>query len=325
MDQTPNEVTHLIDRLRAGDRQALAELFHGYRERLRRMVELRMDVRTGHPIQTQTFEGNASEIKCLAFTPDGRRLASSNDDGTVKLWDVESGQEALLLRGHISSAHGVAFSPDGTRLATSDNDCRGKLWDARPWHPEAAIEREAVGLLDSLFAKPLRKADVIDYLKKAPTIRPRARQLALSFVVGYHEETNPEIYHQESWALVRQAYLNAFQYRFALLQAEHACRLAPERENHRIGLGAALYRSKRYREAIETLSAVDRLGKSSPAVLAFLAMAHHQLEQREQARSALARLRELLNQPRWKKDAEALDLAHEAEVLIAPSAATTER
>ena len=45
MDQTPNEVTHLIDRLRAGDRQALGELFHSYRERLRRMVELRMDAR----------------------------------------------------------------------------------------------------------------------------------------------------------------------------------------------------------------------------------------------------------------------------------------
>jgi RNA polymerase sigma-70 factor (ECF subfamily) len=45
MDQTPSEVTHLIDRLRAGDRQALAELFHGYRERLRRMIELRMDPR----------------------------------------------------------------------------------------------------------------------------------------------------------------------------------------------------------------------------------------------------------------------------------------
>jgi RNA polymerase sigma-70 factor, ECF subfamily len=45
MDQTPNEVTHLINRLHAGDRQALGELFHCYRERLRRMVELRMDSR----------------------------------------------------------------------------------------------------------------------------------------------------------------------------------------------------------------------------------------------------------------------------------------
>ena len=45
MDQTPNGATQLIDRLRAGDRQALGELFHCYRERLRRMVELRMDPR----------------------------------------------------------------------------------------------------------------------------------------------------------------------------------------------------------------------------------------------------------------------------------------
>jgi RNA polymerase sigma-70 factor (ECF subfamily) len=45
MDQTPKEETHLINRLRAGDRQALGELFHCYRERLRRMVELRMDCR----------------------------------------------------------------------------------------------------------------------------------------------------------------------------------------------------------------------------------------------------------------------------------------
>ena len=45
MDQTPNEVTQLIDRLRAGDRQALGELFHCHRQRLRRMVELRMDNR----------------------------------------------------------------------------------------------------------------------------------------------------------------------------------------------------------------------------------------------------------------------------------------
>src|SRR6516225_3773853 len=45
MDQTPNELEQVLQRLRAGDRQALAELFHSYRERLRRMVELRMDPR----------------------------------------------------------------------------------------------------------------------------------------------------------------------------------------------------------------------------------------------------------------------------------------
>jgi tetratricopeptide (TPR) repeat protein len=193
-----------------------------------------------------------------------------------------------------------------------------RLWDARPWTPDAAIEREALGLLDSLFAMPLRKADAIDYLQKAPTIRPQARQLALSLVDRYREEANPETYHQASWALVRQPYLNAFQYRFALLQAEHACRLAPDRQANRIGKGAALYRAGRYREAIETLGTADRLDKDSRAVLAFLAMAHHQLRHREQALAKLARLREVVNQPRWEKDAETLCLMREAEALVAP-------
>jgi predicted NACHT family NTPase len=282
------------------------------------------DVRTGQQIRPG-FVGNTATIAGLAFTPDGKRLASVSKDGTVKFWDVESRQEVLVLRGHGSWGMSAALTPDGTRLATADNDCKLKVWDARPWTSEAAVEREVLGLLDSLFAKPLRKDDVLDYLRNAPTIRPRARQLALSLVGRYHEETNPEIYHQESWALVRQPYLNSFQYRFALLQAEHACRLARDRQDYRIGLGAALYRDRRYQEAIETLEKADRLDKDSPAALAFLAMAHHQLGQREKARAALARLRQSLDQPRGTQAAETLGLVHEAQALIAPPRATTER
>ena len=227
-----------------------------------RTIELR-DVLTGEPIRN--FEGNAAHIRALAFTPDGRRLVSTGHDGTVKLWDVATGQEALALRAHTSAGWSAAFSPDGTRLATGDNSDTAKLWDARPWTPEAAIEREALGLLDSLFAKPLRKADVIEYLQSSPTIRHQALQLALSLVDRYHEESKPEKYQEVSWAIVRQPYLNAVQYRFALFQAEHACRLAPNREGFRDGLGAALYRAGRYREAIETLGKANRLDKGSPA------------------------------------------------------------
>jgi hypothetical protein len=278
-----------------------------------RTTELR-DAHTGQLLRA--FAGNMAPVSGLAFAPDGRRLASISLDGTVKLWDVATGQEALLLHGHISALWDVAFNPDGTRLATADFDCKLNLWDARPWTPDAAIEREALGLLYSLFTKPLRKADVIEYLKNSPMIRPRARQLALAIVDRYHEETNPETYHRESWALVRQPYLNTFQYRFALLQVEQACRLAPDRQEYRISLGAALYRARRCHEAIETLEKADRLDKSSPAALAFQAMAYHRLGQHERARAFLVRLRQLVDEPLRAKDADALGLMHEAEALV---------
>jgi tetratricopeptide (TPR) repeat protein len=233
----------------------------------------------------------------------------------VKFWDVDSRQDALVLRGHASWGMSVALTPDGTRLASADNDCKLKVWDARPWTPDAAIEREALGLLDSLFAKPLRKADVIDYLKNAPTMRPQARQLALSLVDRYHEQTDPEAYHRESWALVRQPYLNAIQYRFALLQAVEACRLAPDRQEYRIGLGAALYRADRYQEAIDTLGAAQQLDRSFLAALAFRGMAHNRVGQCEEARADLNRLRQLVKQPEQARNEEAQAFLREVEVI----------
>jgi predicted Zn-dependent protease len=140
-----------------------------------------------------------------------------------------------------------------------------------------------------------------------------------------HEETDPETYHRASWTLVRQPYLKAFKYRFALLQAGEACRLAPDRQEYRIGLGAALDRAGRYREAIATLRRTDRPDTGSPAALAFLTMAHHRLGQHQQARANRAHLYKLLDQPRGMKEAEALVLMHEAEASIAPRRATTER
>jgi WD40 repeat protein len=264
---------------------------------------------------------HAGQVRGVVFSPDGRRLFSASVDGTARVWDVgsgheASGQEILTLRpGH--AIWTVAIGRDSQRLATAYPDGTVQIWDARPWIPEAAEEREALGRISSLFARPLPRADVVAELKGSEFLRPRARAIALGLVDRYHEETKPEIYHRESWALVCQPYLNAIQYRFALLQAEHACRLAPDRQEYRIGLGAALYRARRYQEAIETLKGADRLDKNSPAALAFLAMAHHQIGQHEQARAELACLREIVGQPGTTNDAdENLGLVQEAETLV---------
>ena len=66
----------------------------------------------------------------VAFSPDGRRIASAGDDETVKVWDAATGQEILTLKGHTGDVPSVAFSPDGKRLASASTDGTVKLWDA---------------------------------------------------------------------------------------------------------------------------------------------------------------------------------------------------
>ena len=65
----------------------------------------------------------------MAFSPDGRRIASGSWDRTVKLWDTATGQEVLTLRGHSEPVDCVAFSPEGSRIATASFDRTIRLWD----------------------------------------------------------------------------------------------------------------------------------------------------------------------------------------------------
>jgi WD40 repeat protein len=55
----------------------------------------------------------------VAFSPDGQRLVSSCQDGTIKLWNAVTGREERTITGHSGPAFGLAFSPDGTRLAAT--------------------------------------------------------------------------------------------------------------------------------------------------------------------------------------------------------------
>jgi WD40 repeat protein/tRNA A-37 threonylcarbamoyl transferase component Bud32 len=279
------------------------------------------DAATGRQVRKLPHASSAVRV---SFSPDGQRLASSSGEGMVHVWEVGSGLEALTLRAHDIGFCSLWFSPDGTRLATGEADGTIRIWDARPWAPgavaEASMEREALGLLDFLFTKPLPKADVLDYLSNTPYLNPDPRRMALTLVERYREEADPERYHQASWAVVRQPYLSAFAYRFALRQAEAACQLAPEQARYRTALGAAQYRAGRYQEARSSLAQADLqgradlaslaglasqplqtllpLGQARPlrrdglATLAFLTMTHHRLGQKELAQAALARLRE---------------------------------
>jgi WD40 repeat protein len=83
---------------------------------------------TGRTPEDVFLRGGTEGVSCLAYSCDGLTLATGHDDGTVRLWDADTGRQRAILTGHAARVRALAFAPHGRQLASGDAAGDIKLW-----------------------------------------------------------------------------------------------------------------------------------------------------------------------------------------------------
>ena len=90
-----------------------------------------------------TLRGHEEAINRIAWSPDGRTLASGANDFTIRLWNTETGtllQTLIKFRGWVTS---IAWAPDGQTLASGSTDGFIQLWDTKTWNMRQGARHQA--------------------------------------------------------------------------------------------------------------------------------------------------------------------------------------
>jgi WD40 repeat protein/serine/threonine protein kinase len=89
---------------------------------------------------------------CAVFSPDGKRIASSDREGKIRIWDAGTGRMLREIRAHDAVVYNIAFSPDSRCLASGSVDKTVKLWDAETGRERSTIKGHTVEVRTVTFS-----------------------------------------------------------------------------------------------------------------------------------------------------------------------------
>ncbi|MCA2683350.1 MAG: hypothetical protein IM504_07275 [Microcystis sp. M038S2] len=102
--------------------------------------------------ESNRLVGHNDGVWSVSFSPDGKTLATGSEDKTIKLWNVETGEEIGTLSGHNGSVYSVSFSSDGKTLATGSEDKTIKLWNVETGEEIGTLTRHPSSVYSVSFS-----------------------------------------------------------------------------------------------------------------------------------------------------------------------------
>ncbi|HEY9675685.1 MAG TPA: serine/threonine-protein kinase [Waterburya sp.] len=103
---------------------------------------------------SKTLPSDSTLVNPVAMTPDGKTLAMGGDDGTIRLWNVQTGKFTNTLKSHTSGIYALSFSPDGTTLVSGSADATIKIWNSHSGNLIRTLKRRSKAGVSALAISP---------------------------------------------------------------------------------------------------------------------------------------------------------------------------